>query len=165
MHDFVMKYSGIGLVLLVLLPNAFFFRFPPNNVPERHSQTTAWKLLETLENLSRIAVFIIPLFCRIETPTGTTAILGACIMLGVLFYYFLYVNYFAHNREYSLLFAPFSFIPVPMAVLPVACFVLYAILARSAAFAISTCIFGITHIVISYREYERTKRSPSGGNT
>ncbi len=149
-----MSYSGVLLIVSILLPNLVFFLFPPKNSTEKQvTKSKFWKVLEFIENISRFAVLILPIFCKIEIHSNVNIIISSLMLISLFFYYFLYLKYFMNKREFSLLFTPYYFIPVPLAVFPVLCFIFYALLIKSVLFSIFVFIFAISHILISYNEY------------
>lgn len=155
----LVKYFGSFLVALILLPNAAFFLFPPVNIPERQTEKTrSLKALELVEHISRFFVLLLPLFRRTDDITVSTITIGCMILAFLALYYALFARYFMRGREYSLLFSPFLFIPVPLAVFPVSCFLLYALMVQSLIFDSAIFIFAACHIVISYGEFLRLSK-------
>jgi hypothetical protein len=139
-------HSGGILSILVLLPNLAWMIFPgasdpkPNKVPA---------FLPVLENVSRIAILLLPFF---YTPVFNQAFslpagIGAALAQGV--YYAAWIRYFTHGRAASLMRSPLWGIPLPLAVAPVVLFLFASLLIQSGLVFLCAVIFGFAHIWIS----------------
>jgi hypothetical protein len=140
--------------ILILVPNLFWMLFPPRDPPEGEtsSATLAYKLLEVMEWLGRLGVFVIPFFYRLEVTSRVQVVALAVMALALLFYYAGWVRYFAQGRKYALLFQPMLRVPVPMAVSPIVYFAAASVLFGSWYLALATIILGVAHLTISLRQ-------------
>jgi hypothetical protein len=151
---FIKKFPVFVIVVLMLLPTLSFLCFPPQNVPNNDTESKPiWVILNIVENIGRIGMFLMPLFYSFNFGSRLNQLLLIVMAVLVCLYYFGWVKYFINGRDYALLFAPFYFIPIPLAVFPILYFFLSAILLRSYPLMITTFIFSIGHIPISYMTY------------
>ena len=140
----------------VLLPNmAFLTRIPnclpPTEVVDRKSR----RAVGIIENLSRISVFAIPFFCSEHLGGSIYQIAALVMMASLTIYYAGWARYFAHSRQYPLLYEPLMGIPLPLAIAPVPYFLAGSILLRSIPLACVALVFGVAHICISEQEHRR----------
>lgn len=144
-----------GLVsILILVPNLLWMLFPPLDPPQggTSSSTLAYKLLEVMEWVGRIGVFVIPFFYRLEITSTVQVAALAVMALALLVYYAGWVRYFSRNRQYALLFQPMFGLPVPLAVSPTVYFAAASVLFGSWYLALATAVLGVAHLTISLRE-------------
>lgn len=140
--------------LIVLLPNLFFFRTKPNNIPSE-AQGKENPVLASFEGIGRIGVFVLPLFSSIHlsSPFEIGALIG--MIISITLYYLGWARYFRQNREFRLLLSPMSGIPVPLAVSPIIYFLLAAVVLHSPYMLVCTAILAAGHIPISLGGYYR----------
>jgi hypothetical protein len=154
----VERLPSIVLIILILLPNMLFFMLPPRNVPDgKLPATFKWSVLQVLENAGRLGVFIIPLFHTVRMEKLYDRISLGGLILSLSCYYALYARYFLKKRDFRFLFSPLAFIPVPLAIFPLMCFVFSSILMRSIPLLLATLVLAAGHISISYYDYLRSK--------
>ncbi|MFA9380096.1 MAG: hypothetical protein ACERKO_03445 [Acetanaerobacterium sp.] len=151
-----MQFSWIGLWIAaaILLPNLLFVFFAPRNVPK--GLRDLHPAFTVLENGGRAAVFaILILFAGggFASPDVWLALMCLCIAV----YYALWLRYLRGKREFTCLFSPLWFIPVPMAVFPVLAFAFAAAWGRSLPLGIAVAVFGVGHLAISYDTYLKVK--------
>jgi hypothetical protein len=79
-------------------------------------------------------------------------------MLGcIVTYYGLWFRYIGSGREFSSLWLPFLFIPIPLAVIPVCAFGFAALWGRSPWLGAATVILAIGHITVTWISYSQIR--------
>lgn len=144
------SWTGLIIVLLAMLPNFFYFIFPPVNVPAAASGT---KWLDVIESICRIGFMMLLIFLTNSHKVNFRSPYIIFILVFLLLYYALWIKYFAGGRDYQLLGQSFLFVPGPMAVFPVVYFVLASLWLDNIPAGILTILFGIVHIIISYNSF------------
>lgn len=140
-----MKNGGI-VTLLLLLPNiAWLIRGTKGS-----GQTRAVsQLLGTVENILRVAVFVLPFFYTVDISTRERQVAGILSLLMLGGYYWCWGRYYLHNWETSYFNKRLFFIPVPMALLPVLYLLCSSYLLHSIPLGVCATLFGIAHVYIS----------------
>jgi hypothetical protein len=127
-----------------MLPNLFFFIFPPKNIPAHLRDGGIF--LNLLEHGGRIAFFGLFLF----TPTQTQPLhFSPFLTLTAIFllcYYALWIQYFRSHRDFRLLMASLFHIPVPMAVFPILALLFAALWLKAFPSIPALACFAIGHI-------------------
>lgn len=128
---------------------------PPLNVPANPPKEPI--VLVVLERTGLAGCLIIPAFYPIDIAgtLGIIAVVGTGLMLAT--YYYCWLRYFRHNRNYPWLFAPLSVMPVPLAISPVLYFMLSSIILHSLPLFLSDLILASGHIPVSLISYRNTK--------
>ncbi len=142
------SWMGFIAVMLVMLPNIFYFRFPPANIPDMPQDRG--HIINIVENTSRIIFMILLIFMVNGQKVKYISPYTACMLVLLLLYYWLWCRYFTGGRNYSLLNEKLLFIPEPMAVFPVLYFIAAALWLNNIPAAAAAAVFGITHIVNTY---------------
>ena len=108
-----------------------------------------------LERTGQVASFVIPFFheVRIESSQEAAGLAGMMLALGL--YYLGWARYVLQGRAYRLLYAPLLGIPLPMALAPVAYFLLASVVLRSPLLALAAVVLGVGHFYVSQGEWER----------
>lgn len=145
------SWAGLAVVLLAMLPNFFYFIFPPVNVPA--SAAGGMKILDIIESVCRIGFMLLFVFLTSSHKVNLRNPYIIFMVVFLLLYYALWIKYFAGGRDYQLLGQSFLFIPGPMAVFPVIYFILAALWLGNIPAGIVTALFGIVHIIISYMSF------------
>jgi hypothetical protein len=101
--------SGVLITVLLILPNLVWMLLPKKPAAPKASAPIA---LTISEWVSRIAVFIIPLFYTIELSKKFTAFAIAIMSLAIVIYYAAWVRYFIRGRTAKLFRTPFFRNPV-----------------------------------------------------
>lgn len=155
------NHNGFILAVLIMLPNILWIIWPPVNFPEQDSQNRgrSFNVMEILEGIGRMAVFVIPLFFSIRIYSVVDWTIMGFLILMLVIYYTGWVRFFMQGRRFELLFAPLFWVPIPMAVCPVLFFLAGSWILRSGALLIAAVILGIGHLYISYREYLRLAKA------
>ena len=146
-----MGFSVFGTIIVVLtmLPSlVFFIFFPPVNKPSG-TQAHEPLPLTILERLGQAACLILLVILRNWFDTRRFDIWLALSIACLLVYYGLWIRYLIKGRNYALLYKPLLFIPVPLAVIPVAVFAFAAVWGQSLWLGIAAVLFGSGHIPIS----------------
>jgi hypothetical protein len=151
-----MKNSAL-IPLLIFLPNIILIFAAPTSesIPEKVTKNFIYRLVEIIEWIARIAVLIIPFYCKIYLQTKVEFLGLGAMILAMLFYYLGWLRYLVKGRDYSLLYTNHLGIPLPMATGPIIYFLLSSIILHSSVMAIASIIFGITHFYISAIERNR----------
>lgn len=147
--------KGFIIPFLVLLPNLIFIFLPPRHTPA--ALASAPLIFTILERAGQITCFMMPiLFGRrlAEQPLS----LGAAVMaLCLLIYYVCWVRFYLSGRAFSVLFAPWLGIPIPMALFPAIYFLLLGITLQSWLFVIPAVLFAAGHLVNSWSIYSQIR--------
>lgn len=150
-------FHPLSLIIpaLVLAPNLIYAVKSPLNVPSNRPAEPV--VLVILERLGLAGCLITPVFYPIYS-TGTFeifAVAGIGLMLAI--YYYCWLRYFRHDRNYTYLFSPLSVIPVPLAISPVAYFMLSSIILHSLPLFLSSLVLASGHIPVSLISYRNSK--------
>jgi hypothetical protein len=139
-------HSGGLVPALVMVPNIVWMLLPkmtsdqPRHVP---------LFLEIIENIGRFAVLILPFFYSLELNREYSIPVIILAGLALAIYYAAWIRYFTHGRTSELFRAPLLGIPLPLALAPVAFFLLSSYLLNSWPMFIASLIFGVGHIWVS----------------
>ena len=140
----------------VLIPNVLYLRFPPSDAAN-YGEPRDSLPFKIIERAGQASSFIMPLFFPLSfgraLQIGAWAVMGLALAL----YYAGWIRYFSRGRHYALLFSPMIGIPVPMAVGPVAYFLLSAMVLGSNWQAVAAVVLAIGHITITFRESVRVR--------
>lgn len=149
--------NGLIVTLLLLLPNAFFLLLTPQNVPpeteDQHQLKV--KVLEVIEKLGQMGSFILPFFYAFRFDLVMDTVFFGIYCLLMVFYYAGWLRYIVTGRQFRMLFAPMSRVPIPMAITPVLAILAVAVNFHSWPLAISALILGFGHIPVSWLEWQR----------
>lgn len=142
-------FSIVGLAMLAMLfvPNIAWGRNQPlgySELARRESST-----MRMLERIGQVAVSASALI--FTCPQGYAFpwlwwLIAAFALM--LLYEIAWARYFRGDGELRDMYAPLGFIPLPLATLPVAAFILYGIWQQSPVTVIAAIILGIGHIGI-----------------
>ena len=144
-------YKGILAVSIILIPNIFFFIFPPRNIAENLNPIPL--AFTIMEQIGRLACFIIPIIFGKKIADQEFSYLLILMAICVMIYYVCWISFFVNGREYFDLFKPLGFIPIPMAIFPVLYFLLLGIWAKSTILMTSSIIFAVGHFKESWNIY------------
>jgi hypothetical protein len=150
-------FHPLSLIIpaLVLTPNLIYAIKPPFNVPSDRPKEPV--VLVILERLGLAGCLITPVFYSIYSA-GTFEIfvvVGMGLMLAI--YYYCWLRYFRHDRNYIYLFSPLFIIPVPLAISPVVYFMLSSIILHSLPLFLASLVLASGHIPVSLISYRNTK--------
>lgn len=139
------SWKAIVVIVLAMLPNIMYFISPPKDIPE--SLGSRIKLIETIENISRIISFVLLIFMSKNTDADLKSPWVIGMLVFLLLYFVLWGRYFFGGSSYSLLGKSFLGIPMPMAIFPVCYFICAAFWLGSIPAVIALVVFGISHIL------------------
>ena len=141
-------FSWLGLVFLVGLfaPNIAWGRSVPEGYKELSARES--RVLLGFERVGQVLTTCCGLvFVRATATTASTVLLALATACMVL-YEAAWTRYFARGRTIELMHRPLLGVPLPLATLPVAAFVLLGLGVASPALVVSAVILGIGHIGI-----------------
>lgn len=147
--------TGLILPILVLLPNLLLIFLPPHNMPKK--QPSPLVIYTVFERVGQVTCFTLPILfgkkIAEQNVTFPLHLMGLCLII----YYICWIRFFWSGREYSVLFQPLGFIPVPMAIFPIIYFLLLALWLHSFIFAVPAAFFAIGHFSTSWSAYKHIK--------
>ncbi|WP_218059063.1 hypothetical protein [Orenia metallireducens] len=143
------------MVTVVLLPNLLFVIFPPKNIPNGLQDVHLFFTI--IERIGIIAFIVILLTSNVSFINLNINLFLLLMILCIVVYYSLWLRYVLKGQDFSLLFTPLLFIPIPMAIFPVSYFLFASFWINSIYLAITTLIFAIGHFVNSWNSYIHTK--------
>ncbi len=149
--------GGWMITLAALWPNLLWALLPPRGMPDSGggAEARSPRLLETMEQIGRMGVFIVPLFYRVEISGPLERICAGVMALALTIYYVGWARYFLRGRSHPSLYQALIKIPVPLAVSPVVYFAAASVVLHSAVLAAMAGLFGASHIYLSYQEARR----------
>jgi hypothetical protein len=156
-------YLGWLLSVLVMVPNIFFFKFPPTSVPASKdvSRSSVDKLMEIMERIGQIGVFAIPFFYQTYVETVNEMVSLAVMTIFLVTYYIGWLRFFSKGRRYSLLYSPLMGLSLPLAISPVIYFSAASVFLNSWVLLTCAIVFGIGHIYVSWGEYQKCLVAPA----
>ncbi len=135
--------KGLVIFLLPMLPNILFFILPkPNSslaVANNHS------LLDIIEHGSQAIFFVLLIFGVSKTESPVLCGYTILMVMLLLSYYGLWLAYYTVGTNFTMIML--------MAIFPVSYFFLAEIWLQNLLAIVPLTIFGITHIIITYRNY------------
>lgn len=138
--------SGALIPLLIMLPNVIWMLAPKGDGSEPVAEPL-W--LTIMENIGRFATLIVPFFYSLDAHKKFSLPVMIAMGLALAGYYGGWIRYFVGGRAPALLGASLLGIPLPMAVLPIAFFILSSYLMGSWWMFGAALLFGVAHIWIS----------------
>ncbi len=165
------SYIGIVVFALPMIINIFYAVFPPtdNEVSsDRKDGASAsssealpktGRLIETVEQISRIAYLITLTFLKSKDSLCFKSFLLYISVVFLVLYYAVWIRYFASGRKIEYLRRSFLLIPIPLAVFPVLYFIFAAVWMHNLPAAIIAGIFGAAHITVSIRSFRNERSS------
>lgn len=147
-----MEFSAIGLVIAVavLAPSFLLIPFPPRGAVS--ASTSAGLLFTALERAGQAGCLVLLVVSGMGWADWLNpwfALMTACI-LG---YYAFWARYLVGGRDSMLLYGPWHFLPMPLAILPVLAFGFAALWAGSAWIGIAAAVLAVGHWTNSWRTY------------
>ena len=147
-------FSYVGLIFLVLLivPNILWSRNPP----EDYDNSFEHGILMLLERIGQVGCFLCALmFSDFNFAPFTPWTLWLVFAFAAMALYELcWVRYFKSRRRARNMYRSFYGIPVPLATLPVAAFVLLGVYGKIIWMILFSIIFGGGHIGIHLQHAE-----------
>lgn len=137
------SWRTLVIIILAMLPNIIYFIKLPVNIPETLGSRI--KLIEIIENISRIISFVLLLFLAKNPNANFKSLWMVGIFVFLLLYFILWGRYFNGGGSYSLLGKSFLGIPMPMVIFPVGYFICTALWLDCFPAVIAFLVFGIAH--------------------
>ena len=153
-----MGFSFIGtfIGMLLLLPSILFFiKFPPKNIP--HASTGVGVAYVILERIGQIGCLTVLAISEHNFQSIKVNIWTLLMLFSIIIYYSLWIRYVIKGQDYSWLWKPLLFIPIPLAIFPVCAYVFAALWVKSVWLGIATLILAIGHLTVSYHSYKSIK--------
>ena len=147
---------GLVLFLLIFLPNGVILLCPPKGVPADIKD--AGFIFTAMERCGQIGIALLLLFSAEHFDTAQPNVWLYFMMACIAVYYGLWIRYVLKGAEFSLLFSPLWGIPIPMAVFPVAAFLLASVWMGSAPLAVASGMFAVGHFANSWYSYRLIRR-------
>ncbi len=152
-----MPLGGI-ISLAVLLPNLLMLVMRPEAIPPTPARKDAlMKAMEVVERAGQFGSFLIPFFYPLPVLRNASVDALAVMALALVFYYSGWARYALKGHRFVLLYAPLFYIPLPMAVSPVAYFFAAAIYLGSWPLALAAALLAVGHLYVSQEEWKRCK--------
>jgi len=150
-----LSFSWIGLVVFALpmLINIAYAIFPPVGEVASSKSVTRW--VEIIENISRIAYFVLLTFLVNKNPPKLKSGWAVAAVVFLLLYYIVWIRYFIGGRDVALLGKSFLFVPIPLAIFPVIYYLCAAIWMGNIPAAVAMSVFGAAHITVSIQSFCR----------
>jgi hypothetical protein len=149
---------SLAIPIIVLAPNLLFLVLKPHHLPDGNSIKEN-PILLSLEWIGRIGVFILPVFSSIHMKNSCEITAFAGMLASIALYYWGWLRYFIHNRQYRLLVSPIMGIPVPMAIGPIVYFIFAAVVLHSIYLFVGSVLLAAGHIPLSLNSYYRNQQS------
>ncbi len=149
-------YLGWLLSVFVLVPNILFFKFPPHTTstkikhPSRES-----KLMEAIERIGQVGVFVIPFFSQTYVKTPAEVLSIPVMMVALMIYYVGWARYFSKGRRQVLLYKPLMGMPLPLVISPIIFFLTASVFLSSELLFVFAFMLGIGHMYVSLAEYHQ----------
>ncbi|MDL4842320.1 hypothetical protein [Aquibacillus rhizosphaerae] len=147
-----MGFSLIGTLIgiLVLMPSILFFiKYPPRNVPVDAPSVGFFYI--SLEKIGQILCLTVLVSSKESFQDVQVNIWVLLLVLSLIVYYCLWIRYINNGHDYSWLWKPFLFIPIPLAVFPIATFGFTAIWIQSYWLGGAVVILAIGHLTVSWK--------------
>lgn len=132
--------QGFIIILLVMIPNIFYFIFPKFFISNH--KVTKHKVLELIEHSSQFLFMILLLLLKSNIDASIQSKLVLVILLVLMAYYLLWVLLFLGYKNRVVLMC--------MAIFPVIYFLIAEVWLHNYFAMIPTVIFGIVHSIITY---------------
>lgn len=141
--------TGSIISLLILPPNIVWMFFNRKN--DKNSCGKVARIIEVFENVGRFSTLAIPFFYDLNFAERYSCPVMVLMVICLLIYYACWARYFMNGRSSLFFKKPFIYIPLPMALMPVAFFALSSYLVNSWIMLAASILFGIFHIFVSIR--------------
>lgn len=142
-YSFGFSWRGFLIVLLPMVPNIFYFLFP--NAISSGKLENSHLILDVIEHGSQIIYIALLIFMITNKPVSLQNGYVIAMAIFLLSYYALWILLFAGNKNLLIL--------ICMAVFPVVYFILSEIWLYNFPAIIPTAIFGIVHVIITYKDF------------
>lgn len=151
-------YFGVLIAIVMILPSILMVTIfkPKNKIKDNKKEVTKLEnIFKIIENITRIGIIV-----TLCLSKNSFDILKADVWFGIMLFFFilyyeLFIKYIFNGREYELLYKPFVYIKVPMAIFPAMGLIFAGIWGKNIILIIFAIIFAITHIYNAYKYYMR----------
>ncbi|MGG0715973.1 hypothetical protein ABE096_00035 [Robertmurraya massiliosenegalensis] len=152
-----MGFSIIGLIIVmfILAPNILFSIYRPNNIPAGMKDKES--IFTISERLGQFGCIFLLIVLKDSIDGNPLDIYFMLMSICIVFYYYLWVRYFVQGRNFSSLFKPLGFIPIPMALFPVLAYAFAALWLNSIWLSLAVILLAIGHLTNSWNTYTYTK--------
>lgn len=147
--------TGLLIVAIILSPNLIFAFFAPKNIPQGIKD--AGLLFTVMERIGQAGCMGLVVISKDNFEAASIDVWFYLMVICIVVYYCLWIQYFVQGREFYLLFKPLWFIPIPMAIFPVLAFSFAAIWGKSIWIGISVVLLAVGHFANSWNSYKCTK--------
>ncbi|MBO5477872.1 MAG: NUDIX domain-containing protein [Clostridia bacterium] len=151
-------YFGVIIAIILMLPSILLVTIfkPKFKVKDNKKEITKLeRIFGIIENISRIGVLIILCASKNSFDIVKADLWFGIMLFFFILYYELFIRYVVNGRAHKLLYAPFMYVRVPMAILPAFGIIFAGIWGRNIVLIIFSIIFAITHIYNAYKYYIR----------
>lgn len=154
-----MEFSLMGTLIAIIIfaLNFLAVKFPPKNVTV--GLKDAGIVFTILERIGQVGCIILLVISKDNFQNLSINVWAVLMLFCITVYYFLWIRYVVKGHDYSLLWKPLVFIPIPMAIFPVCAFGFAAILGKSIWLGIGVAFLSIGHFVNSWHSYKYLKSS------
>ncbi|MDF2685318.1 MAG: hypothetical protein K0S55_499, partial [Clostridia bacterium] len=133
----------------------FFIKFPPKNAPSNMKEASP--VFTLLERAGQAGCFISLIISKDYFRIDNINIYLFLMLICIIFYYGLWIRYIIKGCDFYLLWKPFLFIPIPLAVFPVSAFAFAALWGNCIWLGIAAIILAVGHITVSWNSYKQVK--------
>jgi hypothetical protein len=143
--------SGIIIPVLIMVPNIIYYLIIRNKSDIPSSNKSAPTLIKIIENIGRLGILITPLFYSLNLDNSFSIYFLLLCLLFLLLYYVAWLRYFMSGSN-QIDLRKSLLIPLPLAVSPSLSLICSSYLLSSIPMLISSLVFAIGHIWVSYIE-------------
>jgi hypothetical protein len=143
--------SGIIIPVLIMVPNIIYYLIIRNKSDIPSSNKSAPTLIKIIENIGRLGILITPLFYSLNLDNSFSIYFLLLCLLFLLLYYVAWLRYFMSGSN-QIDLRKSLLIPLPLAVYPSLYLICSSYLLSSTPMLISSLVFAIGHIWVSYIE-------------
>ena len=150
-----MGFSFIGTLIgiLILAPSILFFiKFPPKNIPV--DSTNPGVIYTILERIGQIGCLTVLVMSKDNFHSVRVNAWMLLMLLCIIVYYSLWIRYVVKGQDYSWLWKPLLFIPIPLAIFPVCAYGFAALWGKSVWLGIAALTLAVGHLTVSYHSYK-----------
>ena len=143
--------SGIIIPVLIMVPNIIYYLIIRNKSDIPSSNKSAPTLIKIIENIGRLGILITPLFYSLNLDNSFSMYFLVLCLLFLVLYYVAWLRYFMSGSN-QIDLRKSLLIPLPLAVYPSLSLICSSYLLSSIPMLISSLVFAIGHIWVSYIE-------------
>jgi hypothetical protein len=148
--------TGLLLAVILLLPNILVLLLPPRNLPV--GLKDAGIIFTVLERIGQAGMVITLILSKDNFQGRAFDIWEMLMIICIAAYYFLWLRYAVKGHDFTLLWKPFAFIPIPMAIFPAAAFGFAALWGKSRYLGAAVIAFALGHFANSWHSYKFSRK-------